>query len=251
MRCWLILFGLATAMLVVGCGSSSPPLNEFRASTETEETSAPPPSTEESQSGPGGPLADVGTITESDGEGTTFSDRYRVGPLMYSEEVTPPEEVLEACNLNYPTELATSVFAHGEVTLTYQEGTLPTEVSLGSVTGPVVQEVYNGEVESGNLNNLTAFRISGEWSCTSTSLGIEFQQGESQTLPFWVIVPRVLSNAQPRIPASVFNTWYFEAIGPYLGSRTVKTSGPGAALCEGAYGVEEHLLFLYNRSGSC
>lgn len=249
MRRWLVFgLGLPIVMLAVGCGSSSqsPSPSEPQSRAETEAMSAPPSTEEsESESEPGGPLANVGTITESDGEGTTFSDRYRVGPLTYSNESTPPEEVLEACNRNYPNELATSVFARGEVTLTYQEGTLPTEVNIGGE----VQEVYNGAPESGQLDNAVAVQVDGQWLCTTA---IEFQQGESQTLPIWVIVSRVLSNAQPRVPASVFNTWYFEFIGPpFPPDRSVKTSGPGAGLCKEAYGVEEHLLFLYNRSGSC
>jgi len=255
MHRWLILaLGVATAMLITGCGnaSHSPSQSEFPPSAETEETSVSS-SAEESEAEPGGPLTNVGTITESDGEGTTFSNHYRVGPLLYSNDGTPPEEVLEACNLiNDPTELATSVFMRGQVAITYQEGTLPTEVSLGSVTGPVVQEVNNGEEGSGQLNSLTAFHAGGAWWCTSTSSSIEFQPGETQTLPIWTIVSRVLSNAQPRLPARTLNAWYFEVIGPPLVTgRTVTTHGPGAGLCKEEYSFKEKLLFLYNRSGSC
>lgn len=253
-RQWLILgFSVATAILVVGCGNSSHPQppSKLQASAETEETTTPP-STEEDESETGGSLSNVGTLTESDGEGTTFSDRYRIGPLLYSNESTPPEEVLDACNLTDSAEIATSVFARGEVTITYQEGSLPTEVSLGEGYGGVQAVDKGEEYGEGQLDSAVAFHVGGEWWCADTGGAIEFQEGESRTIPIWVIVSRVLSNAQPRLPKSVLNTWYFEEIGPPLGIEPrVITSGPGAATCKGAYGSDEQLLFLYNRSGSC
>ena len=219
-----------------------------QSSAETEATSTPP-SMAESGSEPGGPLADVGTITRSDEEGTTFSDHYRVGPIIYSKEGTPPEEVLEACNVNYPTLTARSVFASGQVTITYQEGTLPTEVSLGTVGEAVVQDVDNGEAESGGPVGPVAFRAGGEWLC-QTSFSLEFQPGESQTLPFWIIA-RILSNSQPRVPASTLNAWYFNFIDPYYVNHSVIIHGPGTGWCtEGPWGKEQR-LFLYNRSGGC
>lgn len=251
MRRWLILgLGVATVIFAVGCGSSSqsPPPSELQTSTEIAETSNPP-RTEEGESEPGGPLADVGTITGSDGKGTTFSNRYRVGPLLYSSEATPPEEVLEACNLNYPTELATSVFVRGQLTMTYQEGSLPTEVGLGSA-----ESIVGDEYGEGALNSAVAFRTGGEWLCR-TQLSFEFQPGESQTLPIWIIVPQVLSNAQPRLPASVYNKWYFSLVRPHFATDPIEPKltahGPGAELCNEEYGVKEELLFLYNRSGGC
>lgn len=248
---WLILgLGVTTLMFAVGCGSAShsPPPSEPQSSAETEATSTPP-SMAESESEPGGPLADVGTITRSDEEGTTFSDHYRVGPILYSKEGTPPEEVLEACNVNYPTLTARSVFARGQVTITYQEGTLPTEVSLGTVGEAVVQDVDNGEAESGGPVGPVAFRAGGEWLC-QTSFSLEFQPGESQTLPFWIIA-RILSNSQPRVPASTLNAWYFNFIDPYYVNHSVIIHGPGTGWCtEGPWGKEQR-LFLYNRSGSC
>ena len=89
MRQWLILgLGVATAILAVGCGGSSHSQrssSNFQASAETQETTNPP-RTEEVEAEPGESLSTVGTLTESDGEGTTFSDRYRIGPLLYSSE---------------------------------------------------------------------------------------------------------------------------------------------------------------------
>lgn len=251
---WLILgLCVTTALLVVGCGSSTRPVppSEPQPSTETEEAPVRQ-SVEESDPEPGGSLSNVGTLTESDGEGTTFSDAFRIGPLLYGNESTPPEEVLVACNLTDPTETATSVFARGRLTMTYQEGRLPIEVNLGGGYGGI-QEVNQGEeYGEGQLDSAVAFRVGGEWWCVNGGGAIEFQEGESQTLPVWVIVSRVLSNARPRLPKSVVDAWHFEAIGPPLGvGLSPIARGPGAATCQGAYGSEEHLLFLYNRSGTC
>lgn len=256
MRRWLILgLGVATVMLAVGCGSgsSSPPQSELQSSTETEATSTSP-SAEESQAESGGPLTSVGTITGSPEKGTTFSDDYRVGPLLYSKEGSPPEEVLDACNVNNSTAIASSVFARGQVTITYQEGTLPTEVGVGSLER-VVQEVDRGEEPGeGQLPSLVAFHAGGEWWCSSTSFVLHFQPRESQTFPIWVIAAQVLSNAQPRVPASRLNAWYFNPIGPPLevDGGSVITRGPGAGWCEEeTVGGKVERLFLYNRSGSC
>lgn len=240
-----IILGLIAALLIAGCGSGSQPSavspsQEPKVSTEAEETTyQPEQSEEESQSEPGGPLADLGTITGSDGEGTTFRDDYSVGPLLYSKEGSPPEEVLAACSLTDSSVIARSVFARGQVTIAYQQGTLPTEVVLGSST-PVV----------GGLYTFVAFHSAGKWWCTqSEGFALHFQPRESQTFPIWIIAPQALSNAQPRVPTSTLNTWYFNLIAPTT-LRNVKVHGPGAGLCDEASGNVERLL-LYNRSGSC
>src|SRR5260221_1251168 len=189
----------------------------------------------------GGSLSYVGTITGS-GEGTAFSDNYRLGPLLYSKEGTPPEAVLNACNLNNPTLIARSVCARGQLTITYQEGSLPTAIGINSWE----------EVVQGKLYGVVAFRVNGEWQCRNEEgLTLEFQPGGSQTLPIWVIAVQVLSNAQPRVPASVLNTWYFNFVGQPLGNQgSLTIHGPGAGWCEEEFSEEERLL-LYNRSGSC
>ncbi|MHB8492796.1 MAG: hypothetical protein ACYDA6_11375, partial [Solirubrobacteraceae bacterium] len=187
---WLIRgLGLATVILLVGCGSASqsPPQRALQSSAETE-TTPTSRSAEESRSELGGPLADVGTITGSPEKGTTFTDHYRVGPLLYSNEGSPPEEVLAACNITNSTVIASSVFARGQVTIAYQEGTLPTEVVVGSLAS--VQEVNNRD-----LGDVVAFSAGGKWSCNSTSFVLHFQPGESQTFPIWIIAAGVLSNA--------------------------------------------------------
>jgi hypothetical protein len=244
MRRSLILgLGVVLAMLTVGCGSetNSPSQSEVQSSEETEVASTPP-STEESQPEVGGPLSYVGTITGS-GEGTTFSDVYSLGPLLYSKEGTPPEAVLNACHFNNSTTIASSVFARGQLIIKYEEGSLPTEVGITSWENIV----------KGNLAAVVAFRADGEWQCRGIEeeFFLEFQPGESQTLPIWLTGYERLSNAQPRVPASVLNTWYFNYIGQPLGNQGRLTiHGPGAGWCEEEFNEEERLL-LYNRSGSC
>lgn len=272
-RCLILGLGVVLAMLAMGCGGSQPAAEpsedevcgslsgherevcgdfysandrlkeaERSESVETTTTEGPPEEV-------GGPLSSVGTMTGSDGHGTTFRDDYRLGPLLYSNEGTPPETVLNACRINDPTQIASSVFARGQVTTTYQEGSLPIAVGLVSW-----EELAQGlDAEGEQLFLITAFRLDGEWRCNSeTEFGatIEFQPDESQTVPIWVIGPQVLTNAQPRVPASELNTWYFKFLGSQYGASSLTIHGPGAASCGEGLGEEERLL-LYNRSGSC
>src|SRR5262245_55501981 len=98
-RSWAmgVIAGLV-GLALTSCGGSS------QSSSVTESTVPPPgvsPSPEEANPPADEPLAYVGAITGTDGEGTTFGDRYRIGPLLDSSEETPPEAVLNACNANY------------------------------------------------------------------------------------------------------------------------------------------------------
>lgn len=248
---------LALAVILAGCGSSSqPPAPSEARPTPNAEEATSSPSAKQPEPEPGDSLSTVGTLTETDGEGTTFSDNFRLGPLLSGGEHAPPEEVLDACNLTDPAEVAESVFARGQVTLTYQEGQLPVQVNLGGGYGGV-QEVTTGEgYGEGALDSAVAFQVGDEWWCVTGGGAIEFQKGESQTLPIWVLVSRVLSNAHPQVPKDILDRWYFEELGPPLGmpgiNHSVATTGPGAGRCARRYGAsKEQLLFLYNRSGGC
>jgi hypothetical protein len=70
-------------------------------------------------------LEDVGTIAISDHKGTAFVDHYKIGRLIHPDEGMPPEEVLSVCNLTYQSVLEKSVFAPGEISVSYTEGSFP------------------------------------------------------------------------------------------------------------------------------
>jgi hypothetical protein len=192
----------------------------------------------------GGPVSFVGEITGPDGRGTTLADRFSLGPLVYGSEGTPPEVVLNACQINDPGTIAASVFARGQVTASYQEGTLPLSMPLNS---------WEELAQGGAYFLTTAFRLDGQWRCNSeTGLGdfTELQPGESLTVPIWVVGSRVLTNAQPELPASVTDGWYFKFVASVNGYSSLSISGPGAAACEEELG-EDRRLMLWNRSGTC
>ena len=247
MRRWLIFgLGLATVMLIAGCGGTSRQ-SEFQPSAESEISSeaeeAPYEAVEESETEEvGGPLANVGTITVLPEQGEEFTNHYRLGPLLYASDGSPPEEALAACNPAAAVPIDRSVFARGEVTVKYSQGTLPAEFdeNLG----------YDTVVTNGDGEGLLAIRVDGEWQCR-TSFYLEFQPGESQTFPIWVIIQGVLTNSRPRVPASVFNTWYFGPVTPYNVSLGLVIRGPGAGWCEEEWEGKVERLFLYNRSGRC
>lgn len=223
----LLCLGVLAACLLLGCGGS--------ANSVSQQTAQAPRSEAEAI---GGPLGYVGTITASDGEGTAFSDKYEIGPLLYSEEGAPPAAVLNACHTNYPPAIAASVFSRGKLAITYAEGSLPETVGLepsGTVGG--LQPVQ------------VAFHIDAGWQCES-AVSLEVSPGETQSIPFWTIASYVLSNAQPQVSPELLNSWYFNPVGVPVTSTqgTVETSGPGAAACNiNGSGRPSHLLMLYAR----
>jgi len=253
---WPLLVACFMAVLagfaLTSCGSgnssaSSSPQTEAQSSETTEAQETTPSTTEAPPEEVGGPLSFVGTITGS-GDNTTVSNRYSLGPLLYGSKETPPEEVLQACYMTESAIANASVFARGEVTTTYQEGSLPLPFILISW-----EELALG----GELSLITAFQLDGEWHCNSGyseyegSTSIEMQPGEALTVPFWIIGSRVLTNGQPRIPASELDSWSFKFIASTYGySHQLTVHGPGAGSCEEEVGEEQRLL-MYNRSGSC
>lgn len=186
---------------------------------------------------PGGPLEDVGTIAISGG-GTAFRDHFKIGPLIYPDEGMPPEEVLEACNLDYQGTLEKSAFARGEISVSYVKGSFSELMGLGAEN-----------TVAGDAMEIVAFQLNGKWLCRQEELAsttYEIQPGETWVMPIWFIAQEVLNNAQPRVSAEVRNSWHFQFVGPNIGYGTWKYSGPGAGECAG---YEE--LYLYNRSGGC
>lgn len=76
---------------------------------------------------------------------------------------------------------------------------------------------------------------------------LEFQSGESQTYPFWLLMPGALTNAHPRLSESRLNTMYINFLGPplYGWDTWEKFQGPGRVECE-----DEQRLYLFERLGA-
>ena len=143
--------------------------------------------------------------------------------------------------LHPPQQIDSSVFIRGQLKVTYQEGSIPTTV-------PTITELIAGE---DTLGIGLALDVDGSWQCTELiGTSFEFQPGETQTFPFWLILPGILTNEQPRVPVAVQNSWYFNFFGQQLGLEEVKVGGPGKVWCEDEY-LEEWRLFLYGRPGRC
>jgi len=194
-----------------------------------------------------GPLSYVGTVTYSDDDGTTFKAGFKVGRLHTASELRPPEPVLSACGDDYSTGIASSLFARGEATITYEEGSLPYEFN-----------VFGSGTEDGERQEAahTALEIDGLWECTGENGVVTFEPGETLTFPFWMVAPLVISNAEPDIDWAQVDTWSIGAetggieVGDGLG--VARTSGPGAVSCflpgvEGMKGTLAYRLLLYGR----
>jgi hypothetical protein len=270
-RRWLTAgLGLAAVLMlaVAGCGSSGQApeqeaavaaINEACAGlsgaeytictierSKEEEASTPSEPVDTTEEEPpeevGGPLKSVGTITASVAPATVFRDHFLLGPLLYSDKGTPPEAVLNACGINDPSLIARSVFARGQVTIKYEEGSLPTPLGINF-----------SEVVRGSINGRVALRIDGNWQCgNEPAVSLEFEPGESKSFPLWVIAIEAVSNAQPRVPKEALDTWHFDPIGVYDAEDSEsEISGPGTGQCENEFEEERYMLLLYNRSGHC
>lgn len=188
----------------------------------------------------GGQLEKVGTITITDHEGTTFRDSYEVGPWFPSEELIPPEDVLEACNTRTQAAIAKGVFVRGAITVVYTEGSYPEFIGLdpeGTISG------------DGLSTAAVAFERDGEWLCRQEEIPQwEIQAHETQTFPIWLLVEYAESNNNPTMIPEGLNTWHFNPVAPsdllLRADQIVK--GAGAADC---YGYHE--LFLYKSPESC
>jgi len=187
-----------------------------------------------------GPLSYVGTITYSDNAGTTFTERVKVGRLHKSSELTPPQAPLAACDDDYSTGIASSVFARGEATITYEEGTLP----------------YEFDVFASGLGSIIPFKVDGAWECTGTGGIATFEPGETQTFPFWIVASGMLSNAEPNINWAEVDTWAISGVnagvGVGNGVGVKQMRGPGAVACQEPeeQGIKGNLLYrllLYGR----
>jgi predicted small secreted protein len=230
------------AAVLAGCRNT----NDTGLGTTTLKTvhkSAPPPAPEPKPEPVGFPLEEVGTWTGQIAEATYFREHFKLGSLLYSQEGTPPQPVLDACPfLDSPPIIAASVYARGSIDFTYTKGTLPAAINVGFAEDPIEGDNY--------ANGFLAFDVDGSWVCNSEigPLGIEFQPGEKEHVPIWFIGYALLSNGQPEIPASVYNSWHFNFIGGYYGNSAEEPAivGPGAGRCRG---VKE--LFLFNRQGEC
>jgi len=209
---------------------------EFESGVSTSDSTPKPTPATSSEEELGGPLTDVGTISVSNNS-TAFRDHFKIGPLVYPNEGTPPEEVLEACNLQYQGVVEKSAFARGEMSVSYAEGSFPE--FFGIETEGIVQGTGAGA-------NVVAYELNGEWLCRQEELestSYEIQHGETWNMPIWFIAEDILNNAQPRVLTEVKNDWHFKYVGPNM-TGTWKYNGPGAGECAG---YEE--LYLYNRSG--
>jgi hypothetical protein len=199
-------------------------------------TSSATPTPEE----PGGPLRPVGTIGQSDGQGTAIRSSYELGSPFYSKTATPPSAVLEACGANYKTTIAQTAFTRGQVTVHYAHGSLAQNVEFvpgGSVVSTSRQAPWQGTV---------AYELEGQWQCNSSGeeagANVTFQPGESKTVPFWMLA-QVLRNASPRVTPEMMDAWKFAPSGISTGGRerlVVTTSGRGAGRCG-----SEDVLMLY------
>lgn len=232
------------ALTLAGCGGSNRPALGVGSETvftapEAATTSSTTHTT--TTAAPSNPSHYVGTISQSDGEGTAFNVQYRIGKPVAGSASRPPQAVLTACDYTYSPWIASAVFVPGQVTISYTEGSLPITLFIASAAF-AMDETPDQSAE-------VAFDLEGDWHCPADeegeNLSFEFQPGQSRTMMMWLLWAEILSNAHPRLSGSETNGWEFQPIGVNPGGNAlphITARGPGAATCYG-----EPLLMLYDR----
>ncbi len=215
-----VAIGAAAAALSLlvpaGCGSSS---RTAIASSSTQT---------------GGPLRQAGALHISGSDGRTIVVGFRLGPLLYSDEGTPPKSALKACGAESPEVLRQMVFSKGVMTATFTKGRSITDYRLAPL-----------EFVSGNpWHGRTAIWGGGSWQC-SESFETVLKRKQPQVFPFWVL-SQGLGPGQSRMPRADLDTWRFTEF-PVLPDSAFRATGPGAAACSVA-GHSEQRLALYARA---
>jgi hypothetical protein len=233
-----VLGGLVAAL--AGCGGSSPSHvsrnkggSVRSSSTGTSHTGGSKSTGSSSSSG--SDLRVVGAITETGG-GTDLLENVVLGPIRYGEAGAPPEQVLSSLsnqNDALPSIIATSAYVQGELVLIYREGSLPITVSfdptevLGNITGGFPPDA--GAI----------MYVDGQWqdgSGEGATVSFTMEPKQDVSVPVWILLPDVLSNATPVIPQAQADDITFKLVADITtgGSpSTESVSGPQAADCGG------------------
>jgi hypothetical protein len=207
---------IACLVVIAGCGSSSD-------------------STSSSSHGEsGGPLKNVGTLRISGSDGRTIAVNFQLGPLLYSDEGTPPKAVLKACGASSAAAVRKTVFSKGKMTVDLVKGPSITDYRL-SPTEFVTGDGWNGE---------TAIQVGTSWKCEETGEVLLKRKQQPQTFRFWVL-SQVLSGGQRHVPKSELDTWRFGEF-PVLPDSVFHATGPGASVCPAEGHDREHVM-LYGR----
>lgn len=180
---------------------------------------------------PGGLLKNVGTLKISGSDGRTIAVNFQLGPLLYSDEGTPPQAVLKACGASAAEALRKTVFSKGKMTVTFLKGPSITDYRLAPT------EMVTGS----GWNGVTAIQVGKNWLCQETNETL-LKRKQPQTYRFWVL-SQVLSNGEQQVPKPQLDSWHFGEF-PVLPGSAFHATGPGASACP-AEGHEREHVMLY------
>jgi hypothetical protein len=212
----MVMAMIVCLVAIAGCGSSS------------DSTSS------SSRGESGGPLKNVGTLKISGSDGRTIAVNFQLGPLLYSDEGTPPEAALKACGASSAEALRKTVFSMGKMTVTLVKGPSITDYRLSPA------EFVTGD----GWNGATAIQVGKSWKCQETGETLLKKRHQPHTFRFWVL-SRVLSGGERQVPKSELDTWRFGEF-PVLPDSVFHATGPGASVCSTEGHANEHVM-LYAR----
>lgn len=195
-----ILVLIAASVGLAACGST---IQTRSAPPGTASTTIATTSTTAQDAAPA--LRYVGTGFWSE-NGTTLTERYLLGRVLYTRNGGVPQAALEACNQDFPTALATDAYVQGRITVSYTKGRVPTYVQIGGDTSGINQ-LGGGTT----FDAVPAIKdMSGNWQCPATSaddgiVRVTMQPGGWVSLPVWYIFSDAVSNTQAALTAAEMN----------------------------------------------
>lgn len=175
----------------------------------------------------------MGTLKISGSDGRTIAVNFQLGPLLSSDEGTPPTAVLKACGASSAEALRRTVFSKGKETVTFIKGPSITDYRLSP------PEFVTGDGWSGE----TAIQIGKGWQCQETG-EILLKRKQPHTYRFWVL-SQVLRDGEQQVPKSELDSWRFGEF-PVLPDSVFHATGPGASVCSAEGHDREHVM-LYAR----
>jgi len=178
--------------------------------------------------------AEIGSLTYS-GSGTKYTETYRVGPILYGKDNHEPEASADAACSDSSSDWPTEAFIYGVVQMSYVQGSVPLTMSADSDSA---QNSVDTSVFPNPLGEY-AVDLNQQWICPNiadqnggNAASFTLQPGGSITLPFWIFMPQVISNANPTITAKQANVISIQIpLGASQTTTTLSASGPHAANC--------------------
>ena len=215
--------------------------------TQTASPSAPGPATPSTVRDGNQVGGSIGSFKVSTA-GETVTTDVTVDAPQLGNQSRPPTDVLDGCNWDYSSVIATSVFVHGSLTIHYG-GTVPGQVQItpGAAVTSLGSTMQLGAGTAGTVG--VASPDGSSWDlCGGSYWTYELQPDTTTSVDWWADL-QVISNAHPTFTQEdqrgLAVNWY--AFGSDQLGVTPTVSGSDAASCAAGSQDQAPYLLLYGQ----